>query len=172
MDPSSLPEVTLPIDDALFASCKEILAKYDPQYDANAMPANLEEAKSDLTKMAAMLASIERAQQAIETEAAALTGGQSVSDACAALDAQILTLTVQVQQKDNEIVQLEQQLDTAAPEEQDAIRAEIESKKLNRRLYRPSWTLPPASAQPWMVTRVMKAPFPPPRRPCGTQRCC
>ena len=129
VDPSSLPEVTLPIDDALFASCKEILAKYDPQYDANAMPANLEEAKSDLTKMAAMLASIERAQQAIETEAAALTGGQSVSDACAALDAQILTLTVQVQQKDNEIVQLEQQLDTAAPEEQDAIRAEIESKK-------------------------------------------
>ena len=113
VDPSSLPEVTLPIDDALFASCKEILAKYDPQYDANAMPANLEEAKSDLTKMAAMLASIERAQQAIETEAAALTGGQSVSDACAALDAQILTLTVQVQQKDNEIVQLEQQLDTA-----------------------------------------------------------
>ena len=86
VDPSSLPEVTLPIDDALFASCKEILAKYDPQYDANAMPANLEEAKSDLTKMAAMLASIERAQQAIETEAAALTGGQSVSDACAALD--------------------------------------------------------------------------------------
>ena len=74
VDPSSLPEVTLPIDDALFASCKEILAKYDPQYDANAMPANLEEAKSDLTKMAAMLASIERAQQAIETEAAALTG--------------------------------------------------------------------------------------------------
>ena len=36
---------------------------------------------------------------------------------------------MQVQQKDNEIVQLEQQLDTAAPEEQDAIRAEIESKK-------------------------------------------
>ena len=28
-DPGSLPEVTLPIDDALFASCKEILAKYD-----------------------------------------------------------------------------------------------------------------------------------------------
>ena len=134
VDPSSLPEVTLPIDDALFASCKEILAKYDPQYDANAMPANLEEAKSDLTKMAAMLASIERAQQAIETEAAALTGGQSVSDACAALDAQILTLTVQVQQKDNEIVQLEQQLDTAAPEEQDAIRAEIEAHHLNQRV--------------------------------------
>lgn len=42
--------MTLPIDDALFASCKEILAKYDPQYDANAMPANLEEAKSDLTQ--------------------------------------------------------------------------------------------------------------------------
>ena len=81
VDPSSLPEVTLPIDDALFASCKEILAKYDPQYDANAMPANLEEAKSDLTKMAAMLASIERAQQAIETEAAALTGGQSAMPA-------------------------------------------------------------------------------------------
>ena len=65
----------------------------------------------------------------VTAEAAALTGGQSVSDACAALDAQILTLTVQVQQKDNEIVQLEQQLDTAAPEEQDGIRAEIESKK-------------------------------------------
>lgn len=104
VDPSSLPEVTLPIDDALFASCKEILAKYDPQYDANAMPANLEEAKSDLTKMAAMLASIERAQQAIETEAAALTGGQSVSDACAALDAQILTLTVRMRRRITEIV--------------------------------------------------------------------
>ena len=85
---------------------------------------------------------------------------------------QILTLTVQVQQKDNEIVQLEQQLDTAAPEEQDAIARKSKAKKLNRQLYRPSWTLPPASAQPWMVTRVMKASFPPPRRPCGTQRCC
>ena len=97
VDPSSLPEVTLPIDDALFASCKEILAKYDPQYDANAMPANLEEAKSDLTKMAAMLASIERAQQAIETEAAALTGGQSESKKAeqAALQTQLDTATSQ-----------------------------------------------------------------------------
>ena len=42
----------------LFASCKEILAKYDPHYDPGALPANLEEAKSDLTKMTAMQASI------------------------------------------------------------------------------------------------------------------
>ena len=98
-----------------------------------------------------MLASIERAQQAIETEAAALTGGQSVSDACAALDAQILTLTVQVQQKDNEIVQLEQQLDTAARKSRMPSARKSKAKKLNRRLYRPSWTLPPASAQPgWL----------------------
>ena len=58
-DPGSLPEVTLPIDDALFASCKEILAKYDPHYDPGTLPANLEESKSDLTKMTAMQASIE-----------------------------------------------------------------------------------------------------------------
>ena len=55
-DPSSLPEVTLPIDDALFASCKQILAQYDSEYNAAALPANLEEAKSDLNKMAAMIA--------------------------------------------------------------------------------------------------------------------
>ena len=128
-DPGSLPEVTLPIDDALFASCKEILAKYDPQYAPDAMPANLEEAKSDLIKMTAMQASIERAQQALEAEASAMTGGLSIREACAALDAQIMALTAQVQQKDNEIIQLQQKLETAAPEEQDAIRAEIESKK-------------------------------------------
>ena len=128
-DPGSLPEVTLPIDDALFASCKEILAKYDPHYDPGTLPANLEEAKSDLIKMTAMQASIERAQQALEAEASAMTGGLSIREACAALDAQIITLTAQVQQKDNEIIQLQQKLETAAPEEQDAIRAEIESKK-------------------------------------------
>ena len=128
-DPGSLPEVTLPIDDALFASCKEILAKYDPHYDPGTLPANLEEAKSDLTKMTAMQASIERAQQALEAEASAMTGGLSIREACAALDAQIMALTAQVQQKDNEIIQLQQKLETAAPEEQDAIRAEIESKK-------------------------------------------
>ena len=88
----------------------------------------MEEAKSDLTKMPRCWLPSSAAQQAIETEAAALTGGQSVSDACAALDAQILTLTVQVQQKDNEIVQLEQQLDTAAPEEQDAIARKSKAK--------------------------------------------
>ena len=128
-DPGSLPEVTLPIDDALFASCKEILAKYDPYYDPGTLPANLEEAKSDLTKMTAMQASIERAQQVLEAEASAMTGGLSIREACAALDAQIMALTAQVQQKDNEIIQLQQKLETAAPEEQDAIRAEIESKK-------------------------------------------
>ena len=128
-DPGSLPEVTLPIDDALFASCKEILAKYDPHYDPGTLPVNLEEAKSDLTKMTAMQASIERAQQALEAEASAITGGLSIREACAALDAQIMALTAQVQQKDNEIIQLQQKLETAAPEEQDAIRAEIESKK-------------------------------------------
>ena len=52
---TTLPEVTLPIDDALFASCKTVLAAYDPQYNADALPANLAEAKSDLNKMGAMV---------------------------------------------------------------------------------------------------------------------
>ena len=49
--------------------------KYDPHYDPGTLPVNLEEAKSDLTKMTAMQASIERAQQALEAEASAMTGG-------------------------------------------------------------------------------------------------
>ena len=75
-----------------------------------------------------------------------MTGGLSIREACAALDAQIMALTAQVQQKDNEIIQLQQKLETVAPEEQDAIRAEIESKRPSRPLCRPSWTLSPASA--------------------------
>ena len=50
---TTLPEVTLPIDDALFASCKQILAAWDPQYNANELPANLAEAKGSTAKMGA-----------------------------------------------------------------------------------------------------------------------
>ena len=67
---TTLPEVTLPIDDALFASCKTVLAAYDPQYNADALPANLAEAKSDLNKMGAMVNSIDRADAAIRQRAA------------------------------------------------------------------------------------------------------
>ena len=45
---TTLPEVTLPIDDALFASCKQILAAWDPQYNANELPANLAECAEPL----------------------------------------------------------------------------------------------------------------------------
>ena len=165
--------MTLPIDDALFASCKEILAKYDPHYDPGTLPANLEEAKSDLTKMTAMQASIERAQQALEAKASAMTGGLSIREACAALDAQIMALTAQVQQKDNEIIQLQQKLETAAPEEQDAIRAEIESKKGRAgRFAGPAGRCHQPARSAGRLQERRKHPSLPPGRPCRMQQCC
>ncbi len=47
-----------------------MLAAYDPQYNADALPANLAEAKSDLNKMGAMINSIDRADAAIRQRAA------------------------------------------------------------------------------------------------------
>ncbi len=99
----SFPEVTLPIDDALFARCKQILSENDPNYNADALPANLEEAKSDLTKMTAMTESIGRAAMALNTKANEITNGVPIDTAIQLLNAQITELMQQIQQKDTEI---------------------------------------------------------------------
>ena len=93
---TTLPEVTLPIDDALFASCKTVLAAYDPQYNADALPANLAEAKSDLNKMGAMVNSIDRADAAIRQRAAdegLLEQNMTVEQTAAYLDAQYAAMS-------------------------------------------------------------------------------
>lgn len=136
-DPSSLPEVTLPIDDALFASCKQILAQYDSEYNAAALPANLEEAKSDLNKMAAMIASIDRADAAIQAAAAPLTGDTTIEQANAALNIQITALTLQIQQLDNEIANginsgaTDEELQ-AKRDQQTALQAQLTTATANR----------------------------------------
>ena len=136
-DPSSLPEVTLPIDDALFASCKQILAQYDSEYNAAALPANLEEAKSDLNKMAAMIASIDRADAAIQAAAAPLTGDATIEQANAALNIQITALTLQIQQLDNEIANginsgaTDEELQ-AKRDQQTALQAQLTTATANR----------------------------------------
>ena len=107
---TTLPEVTLPIDDALFASCKQILAAWDPQYNANELPANLAEAKGSTAKMGAMVNAIERATQNINSTAAAenlLESGMDVAQSAAYLDAQYTALTGRIQALDAEIAGLE-----------------------------------------------------------------
>ena len=99
----TLPEVTLPIDDALFARCKQILSENDADYDASAMPANLEEAQSDPAKINAMAASIQRASQTLNAKADAITGGVPLDTAIQLLNAQISGLMQQIQAKNDEI---------------------------------------------------------------------
>ena len=130
---TTLPEVTLPIDDALFASCKQILAAWDPQYNANELPANLAEAKGSTAKMGAMVNAIERATQNINSTAAAenlLESGMDVAQSAAYLDAQYTALTGRIQALDAEIAGLED--DKAAAEgdeaQQQAIQAQIDAK--------------------------------------------
>ena len=129
---SETVEISLPLDDELLRSAREILSRYDPQYRASAMPQTLKEAERDAAKTAAMLASIGRAEEAIDQAAGELTGGRSVSAALAETEGQILSLTLAIQGKDQELVTLNQQLETAAPEEQEAIRARIQTLETER----------------------------------------
>ena len=99
----SFPEITLPIDDALFAQCQQILSENDPNYDPSAMPANLEEAKNDPDKVAAMLASINRATSALNEKANSITGKVSIEVEIQLLNAKIADLMQQIQAKNNEI---------------------------------------------------------------------
>ena len=137
---TTLPEVTLPIDDALFASCKQILAAWDPQYNANELPANLAEAKGSTAKMGAMVNAIERATQNINSTAAAenlLESGMDVAQSAAYLDAQYTALTGRIQALDAEIAGLED--DKAAAEgdeaQQQAIQAQIDAKRAEQAGY-------------------------------------
>ena len=133
----TLPEITLPIDDALFASCKQILVVYDESYNEAEMPANLAEAKSDATKMGAMVNSITRAQNKINQTAKdaglLLSDTMTVSQAAAIYDAQYVNLTGEIQQLDTEIVALQQQIDTTEdPDEKADLQAKLDEKTAER----------------------------------------
>ena len=130
---TTLPEVTLPIDDALFASCKSVLAAYDPQYDVAAVPANLAEAKSDLTKMGAMINSIDRADAAIRQKAAdegLLEQNMTVEQTAAYLDAQYTAMSARIQTLEAEIAALEDTKNNTEDESEKAnLQAQIDAKR-------------------------------------------
>ena len=130
---TTLPEVTLPIDDALFASCKTVLAAYDPQYNADALPANLAEAKSDLNKMGAMINSIDRADAAIRQCAAdegLLEQNMTVEQTAAYLDAQYAAMSARIQALEAEIASLQDSLNNTEDETERAdLQAQIDAKR-------------------------------------------
>ena len=130
---TTLPEVTLPIDDALFASCKTVLAAYDPQYNADALPANLAEAKSDLNKMGAMINSIDRADAAIRQRAAdegLLEQNMTVEQTAAYLDAQYAAMSARIQALEVEIASLQDTLNNTEDETERAdLQAQIDAKR-------------------------------------------
>ena len=130
---TTLPEVTLPIDDALFASCKTVLAAYDPQYNADALPANLAEAKSDLNKMGAMINSIDRADAAIRQRAAdegLLEQNMTVEQTAAYLDAQYAAMSARIQALEVEIASLQDSLNNTEDEAERAdLQAQIDAKR-------------------------------------------
>ena len=130
---TTLPEVTLPIDDALFASCKTVLAAYDPQYNADALPANLAEAKSDLNKMGAMVNSIDRADAAIRQRAAdegLLEQNMTVEQTAAYLDAQYAAMSARIQALEVEIASLQDTLNNTEDEAERAdLQAQIDAKR-------------------------------------------
>ena len=130
---TTLPEVTLPIDDALFASCKTVLAAYDAQYNADALPANLAEAKSDLNKMGAMINSIVRADAAIRQRAAdegLLEQNMTVEQTAAYLDAQYAAMSARIQALEVEIASLQDTLNNTEDESERAdLQAQIDAKR-------------------------------------------
>ena len=130
---TTLPEVTLPIDDALFASCKTVLAAYDPQYNADALPANLAEAKSDLNKMGAMINSIDRADAAIRQRAAdegLLEQNMTVEQTAAYLDAQYAAMSARIQALEAEIASLQDSLNNTEDEAERAdLQAQIDARR-------------------------------------------
>ena len=129
LKPSEVGSVSLPLDDALLRSTREILSRYDPQYRSSAMPRDLKEAESDTARQEAMLASIGRAEEAIRKAAETDAQGKTLEAALAEVTARAAVLDGQIRAKEAEIADLEQQLAQAAPEEQEAIRAEITAAK-------------------------------------------
>ena len=149
---TTLPEVTLPIDDALFASCKTVLAAYDPQYNADALPANLAEAKSDLNKMGAMVNSIDRADAAIRQRAAdegLLEQNMTVEQTAAYLDAQYAAMSARIQALEVEIASLQDSLNNTEDETERAdLQAQIDAKRAEQAgRTRPSSTATPRRAR-------------------------
>ena len=118
---TTIPDVTLPIDDALLTTCQGVLAMYDPQYNYADMPQNLADAQNAPNKLGAMVNAIDRADANIRQQAAdggLLEDGMTVEQTTAYLNAQYTGLTARVQQLDVEIAALTQQRDAteaAAP---------------------------------------------------------
>lgn len=113
---TTLPEVTLPIDDALFASCKQVIADSGAAYDPAMLPANLAEAQSDLAKMGAMISAIEAADAAIRATAqneGLLEQNMTVEQTSAYLDAQYTAMVSRIQTLDVEIASLTDQKNAA-----------------------------------------------------------
>ncbi len=129
LKPSEVGSVSLPLDDALLRSTREILSRYDPQYRSSAMPQNLKEAEGDTAKREAMLASIGRAEEAIRKAAETDAEGKTLEAALAEVTARVTALDGQIRAKEAEIAVLEQRLADAAPEERETLRAEITAAK-------------------------------------------
>ena len=87
--------------------------------------------------MAAMIASIDRADAAIQAAAAPLTGDTTIEQANAALNIQITALTLQIQQLDNEIASginsgaTDEELQ-AKRDQQTALQAQLTTATANR----------------------------------------
>ena len=114
-------------------SNKTVLAAYDPQYNADALPANLAEAKSDLNKMGAMINSIDRADAAIRQRAAdegLLEQNMTVEQTAAYLDAQYATMSARIQALEVEIASLQDSLNNTEDETERAdLQAQIDAKR-------------------------------------------
>ena len=110
-----------------------MLAAYDPQYNADALPANLAEAKSDLNKMGAMINSIDRADAAIRQRAAdegLLEQNMTVEQTAAYLDAQYAAMSARIQALEVEIASLQDTLNNTEDETERAdLQAQIDAKR-------------------------------------------
>ena len=96
LKPSEVGSISLPLDDALLRSTREILSRYDPQYRSSAMPRDLKEAESDTARQEAMLASIGRAEEAIRKAAETDAQGKTLEAALAEVTARAAVLDGQI----------------------------------------------------------------------------
>ena len=129
---TTLPEVTLPIDDALFASCRQVIADSGAAYDPAMLPANLAEAQSDLAKMGAMISAIDAADAAIRATAqneGLLEQNMTVEQTSAYLDAQYTAMVSRIQTLDVEIASLTDQKNAA-----EAAGNQEEAERLQQRI--------------------------------------
>ena len=136
---TTLPEITLPIDDAMLAGCRTVLAAWDPEYNAAAMPANLADAKANPAKMGAMINSIDRASSNIEYQAGyegLLEDNMDTAQTAALLNAEYTALTARIQALDAEIATLTDQLNNSTDE---AEKAELQTKIDNDRAEQIRW---------------------------------